>query len=99
MIWYDCKLSNPKPYAEVLVWIDNKRGAMWKNNHALVAYITPNGEWFEERHPSREPLAGVIAWAPILDPDVMPTPKTLSQKMREAGFTRRPSAKSLPSDE
>jgi len=69
MIWNDCKLSNPEPYAEVLVWIDGKRGTLWKNNHALVAYITQEGEWFEERHPSREPLAGVTAWTPILYPD------------------------------
>lgn len=32
--------------------------------------------------------------------DLLPPPeKTRSQRMREAGFTRRPSAKSLPSDE
>lgn len=69
MIWNDCRLSKPEPYAEVLVWIDGKRGTAWKDNHALVAYMTQAGEWFEERHPSREPLAGVIAWTPILDPD------------------------------
>lgn len=69
MIWNDCKLSLPEPMTEVLVWIDGHRGPSWKNNHALVAYMAPTGEWFEERHPSRDPLVGVIAWTPILDPD------------------------------
>jgi len=69
MIWNDCKLCKPEPMTEVLVWIDGKRGSSWKNNHAMVAYMAPTGEWFEERHPSRDPLVGVIAWAPILDPD------------------------------
>jgi hypothetical protein len=66
MIWNDCKLCKPGPMTEVLVWIDGKRGSSWKNNHALVAYMAPTGEWFEERHPSRDPLVGVIAWTPIL---------------------------------
>lgn len=69
MIWNDRELSKPEPMKEVLVWIDGHRGPSWKNNHALVAYMTPAGEWFEERHPSREPLVGVIAWTPITDPD------------------------------
>jgi hypothetical protein len=54
---------------EVLVWINGKRGAAWKNNHALVAYMAPTGEWFEERHRSQEPLIGVVAWVPINEPD------------------------------
>ena len=65
MKWNDCKLSKPEPMEEVLVWIDGHRGPLWPNNHALVAYMIPTGEWFEERHPSREPLVGVVAWAPI----------------------------------
>lgn len=69
MIWHECKLSAPEPMTEVLVWIDGHRGPSWKNNHALVAYMATNGEWFEARHPSREPLIGVIAWTPIMDPD------------------------------
>jgi len=66
--WTECKLKLPEPMTEVLVWIDGKRGPSWKNNHALVAYMAPTGEWFEERHPSRDPLAGVLMWAPITDP-------------------------------
>jgi hypothetical protein len=31
--------------------------------------MAPTGEWFEERHPSRDALVGVIAWTPIIDPD------------------------------
>ena len=69
MIWNDCKLSKPEPMTEVLVWIDGHRGPQWKNNHALVAYMNHAGEWHEERHYKREPLAGVIAWTPITDPD------------------------------
>ncbi len=69
MIWNDCKLSQPEPLTEVIVWIDGKRGSAWKNNHALVAYMAPTGEWFEERHPSRDALVGVIAWSPITGPD------------------------------
>lgn len=69
MNWIDCKLKLPDPMKEVLVWIDGKRGPSWKNNHALVAYMASTGEWFEERHPLRDPLVGVIAWTEIIDGD------------------------------
>lgn len=68
MNWIECKKELPAPMTEVLVWINGHRGPMWRNNHALVAYMTPAGEWFEERHPSREPLAGVCMWATIMLP-------------------------------
>lgn len=54
---------------EVLVWIDGHRGPSWRNNHALVAYRDSNGNFWEERHPSKEPLVGVIKWAPIQIPE------------------------------
>lgn len=69
-MWIECNQRLPEPMTEVLVWIDGHRGPSWKNNHALVAYMSPTGEWFEERHPSQEPLVGVYLWAPITEPDV-----------------------------
>lgn len=65
--WVDCRDSLPEPYTEVLVWVDGHRGPDWKNNHALVAYRTQGGKWFEERHCEQE-LIGVIKWTPIYEP-------------------------------
>src|SRR5690606_26356922 len=66
--WTECKLKLPEPMTEVLGGIGGKRGPSRKHNHALVADMAPTGEGFEERHPSRDPLAGVLMWAPITDP-------------------------------
>ena len=68
MNWTDCSQALPEPWVEVLVWIDGHRGPSWRNNHALVAYMNDQGLWFEERHPSREPLVGVVKWAGIQIP-------------------------------
>lgn len=70
--WHWCKDSMPDTEKEVFVWIDGHRGPAWRNNHALVAYCNVNGDWWEERHPSRHPLVGVIAWAHIDEPDECP---------------------------
>ena len=60
-------------HEDQMIWTllaDNgHRGPQWKNNHARVAYMNHAGEWHEERHYTGEPLVGVIAWAPITDPD------------------------------
>jgi hypothetical protein len=64
----DPMASAPPPLTEVLVWIDGHRGPSWRNNHHLVAYQDTHGGWWEERHPSDEPLNGVIAWMPLPDP-------------------------------
>lgn len=69
MNWIDINLQLPEPYREVLVWIDGHRGPMWRNNHGLVAYMTPDGRWLQERHKNAEPLIGVTAWAQITGPD------------------------------
>jgi hypothetical protein len=68
--WLPYPAFHPAPMDEVLVWIDGHRGPSWRNNHALVAYIDRTGFWWEERHPSKEPLGGVILWKPIRIPDV-----------------------------
>jgi hypothetical protein len=65
MYWSDCRDVLPEPMTEVLVWIDGKRGPQWRNNHPLVAYLAPNGEWFEERHRECGPLIGVLCWSEI----------------------------------
>ena len=63
--WNNPKLTLPHPYEEVLVKIDGKRNPMWRNNYCLVAYCNEKGEWFEERHPSKDPIVGVIGWKEI----------------------------------
>lgn len=64
MDWIDLKQQKPEPMTEVLVWVDGHRHSMWRNNHALVAYMTRAGEWFEERH-QQKPLIGVLFWSHI----------------------------------
>jgi hypothetical protein len=68
MNWINVDEETPEPMTEVLVLIDGHRGPNWKNNYALVAYMAPTGEWFEERHHSHDPLIGVIMWAEIQYP-------------------------------
>ena len=68
MIWHDAKITKPEPMQEVLVWVDGHRGPQWRNNHALVAYMDQQGKWHEERHYSKDPLVGVIAWSYIWEP-------------------------------
>jgi hypothetical protein len=67
MRWYNLADKTPPELEEVLVWIDGHRGAGWRNNHALVAYLS-RGHFWEERHPNKEPLVGVIKWAKISIP-------------------------------
>lgn len=68
MNWIKCEDRLPEPGTEVLVWIDGHRGPSWRNNYALVAYLTQNGSWTEERHPSHI-LVGVVMWAEIEIPE------------------------------
>ena len=63
--WIPYPAFSPEPFEEVVVWIDGHRGPSWRNNHALVAYLDRDGFWWEERHPSQEPLSGVLLWARI----------------------------------
>lgn len=63
--WVSMKDRAPEPYTEVLVQIDGHRGSMWCNLIPLVAYMNELGDWYEERHPSKEPLQGVMAWKPL----------------------------------
>lgn len=67
MRWNDLSKKTPPEMDEVLVWIDGHRGPSWRNNYALVAYYS-NGNFWEERHKSKEPLVGVIKWAAITAP-------------------------------
>lgn len=64
-MWTDVGLRKPDPLEEVLVLVDGHRGPSWRNNYPLVAYMGEDGKWHEERHPSQEPLSGVICWKPI----------------------------------
>ena len=61
MAWRKVSEELPTPFTEVQVWINGKRGPSWRNNHHLVAYVDTVGNFWEERHPSDDPLA-VIAW-------------------------------------
>ena len=65
MNWINVLDDLPEPYTEVLVLIDGKRGALWTNNHCLVAYLNQKGEWLQERCDDEEPLIGVISWSYI----------------------------------
>lgn len=63
--WIEVDSKLPEPFEEVLVWIDGHRNPAWRNNHALVAYMDGVGDWWEERHASKGPLAGVLKWCEI----------------------------------
>jgi hypothetical protein len=69
LVWNKCSDRMPEPGCEVLVWKDSQRWPAWRNSHALVAYLDSLGDWWEERHPSHQPLIGVIAWAEIDIPE------------------------------
>lgn len=70
MEWINCEEQLPEPATEVLVWVDGHRGPSWRNNYALVAYLSSDGNWYEERHFRTGPLVGVLAWAEIEFPDI-----------------------------
>lgn len=67
MTWIDVKERLPEPFEEVCVWVNGKRGANWRDNHHLVAYMSLTGKFWEERHPSDDPLP-VVAWQPLPPP-------------------------------
>lgn len=68
-MWNDIKQSTPPLETEVLVWVDGHRGPAWANNYALVAYLHPNGKFYQERHPYAEPIVGVLYWREIEKPN------------------------------
>lgn len=68
MEWLPFPNYHPAPMTEVIVWVDGHRGPAWRNNHHLIAYMDMHGDWWEERHPSSEPLTGVMAWMPAPEP-------------------------------
>jgi hypothetical protein len=67
--WINAIAFPPQPFEEVLVWIDSHRGPSWRNNHALVAYLNERGEWLQERHPSADPLVGVLYYMSVPTPE------------------------------
>jgi hypothetical protein len=88
MAWNSLPGKMPPAGREVLVQIDGHRGPAWGNRYALVAYCDQEGNWWEERHPSTEPLAGVIGWAyfdgpqpPTKAAPVKKSPKTDKEPM------------------
>lgn len=69
MKWVDIKDELPETLEEVLVWIDGHRGPWWRNNYALVAYLSGiDFKFYEERH-CDTPLVGVIKWSKIDVPE------------------------------
>lgn len=48
--WIPVTERLPENKVEVLVEVDGHRGASWRNNFNVVAYITAGGSWFEETH-------------------------------------------------
>lgn len=69
-MWKSVKKELPKPYKEVLVWVDGHRSPAWSNNYALVAYLNDFGHFRQERHRSAEPIHGVLFWKEIEKPKV-----------------------------
>ena len=67
MEWIACVDAMPPWDEEVLVWVDGHRGPSWRNNHALVAYLTGFGHFAEERH-GGEILIRVTHWMPLPEP-------------------------------
>lgn len=59
-MWINIKKKQPKLEEEVLVWVDGHRGPAWSNNYALVAYMSPNGNFYEET--SGNEVVGVTHW-------------------------------------
>lgn len=67
-MWTPVTDALPEAMEEVLVWVDGHRGPSWRNNHALVAYLGEDGQWYEERHLDCGAIAGVLMWMPIYPP-------------------------------
>lgn len=66
-MWYKVSDKKPVPMVEVLVEIDGHRNSMWRNNHNLVAYMSTDGNFYEERHKSNTPL-NVTHWMDLPTP-------------------------------
>lgn len=66
-MWNSIKDKKPEPMVEVLVEVDGHRGPSWRNNHNLVAYMSTDGEFYEERHESHVPL-NVTHWMALPEP-------------------------------
>lgn len=70
MKWHDAKETLPGKCTEVLVWIDDARGPSWRNNHAIVAYCNPIGEWYTQiGREEKEVKHEVLAWAYFEEPE------------------------------
>ena len=65
-IWNDIKTVKPTPWTEVYVLIEGHRNPMFRNSYVLVAYMDEYGDFHEEMHPSKEPLAGILSWTEIV---------------------------------
>jgi hypothetical protein len=67
--WIKCVNELPPRFEEVLVWVDDKRGAGWSNNYPVVAYLSVDYNFWSNDRNSDEPLVGVVAWAKINKPE------------------------------
>ena len=66
-IWINIEDELPEYHKEVLVEVDGHRGPSWRNNHMLVAFLAIDNKFYEERHPSDEPLS-VTHWTSLPEP-------------------------------
>lgn len=67
MNWISIRDALPEHGIEVLVEVDGKRNANWRNNHNLVAYLGYDNRFWEERHNSETPLS-VTHWMYLPEP-------------------------------
>lgn len=62
--WKSVKESPPSIMTEVLVLIDSHRDPLWTNSIPLVAYLSSDGNFYEQTK-NDEPLKAVVAWTEI----------------------------------
>ena len=62
--WKSVKESPPDVMTEVLVLVDSHRGPSWTNSIPLVAYLSNDGNFYEQTR-DRYPLKAVVAWTEI----------------------------------
>jgi hypothetical protein len=64
MKWVETKKKLPPMVTEVLVLVDGHRTPAWSNTYMLVAFLSCDGKFYEERH-ERKSLIGVTHWKPL----------------------------------
>lgn len=62
--WKSVKESPPERMTEVLVLIDSHRGPSWTNSIPLVAFLSNDGNFYEQTG-NDGPLEFVVGWTEI----------------------------------